>query len=43
MELFFNFLAVECFWGAHESFIQGLHFVTVVRWEANNVNVILSM
>jgi len=43
MELFFNFLAVECFQGLHESFIRGLHCVAVVRWEANDVNMILSM
>jgi hypothetical protein len=41
-EPFFNFLAVECFQGPHESFIHGLHFVGAVRWEANDVNVILS-
>jgi len=29
----FQFLAVEFFQGPHESFIQGLHFVAVVRWE----------
>ena len=42
-EVFFNFLAAECFQGPHESFIQGLHFVAVVRWEANGVKMILSM
>jgi hypothetical protein len=42
MELFFSFLAVECFQGPHDSFIQGLHFVAVVRWEANDVNMIFS-
>jgi len=41
-ELFFNFLGVECFQGPHESFVQGLHFVDVVRCEANDVNMILS-
>jgi hypothetical protein len=44
-ELFFNFLAVECFQGPHESFIKGLHFVTVVGggggW-GNDVIMILS-
>ena len=30
------------FQGPHESFIQGLHFVAAVRWEANDVNMILS-
>jgi hypothetical protein len=38
----FQFFGVEYFQGLHESFIQGLHFVTVVMWEANDVNVILS-
>jgi len=33
----------EWFQGPHESFIQGLNFVAVVRWEANNVNMILWM
>jgi hypothetical protein len=33
MELYFNFLGIEFFQGHHESFIQGLHFVTAVRWE----------
>jgi len=42
MELYFNFLVVECLQGTHESFIQGLHFVIVVRWEANDVNMPLS-
>jgi len=42
MELFFNFLAVVCFQGPHASFIQGFHFVAGVRWEANDVNTILS-
>jgi hypothetical protein len=37
-ELYFKFLGEECFQGPHEGFIQGLHFVTVVRWEANDVN-----
>jgi hypothetical protein len=32
----------EYFQELHESFIQGLRFVTVVRWEANYVNMILS-
>jgi hypothetical protein len=31
-----EFLAVECFRGPHVSFIQG-----AVRWEANDVNMIL--
>jgi hypothetical protein len=35
-------LGVEYFQGLHESFIQGLHFVALVRWEANDVNMILS-
>ena len=41
-ELHFIFFGVEYFQGLHESFIQGLHFVTLVRWEANDVNMILS-
>ena len=43
MELFFNFLTAECFQRAHESFIQGLHFVAAVSWKTNYVNKILSM
>ena len=42
MGLFFNFLAIECFQGPYENFIQGLHFVTVVSWEASDVNMIFS-
>jgi hypothetical protein len=42
MEPFFNILAVEFFQGPHESFNQGLHFAAAVRWEANDVNMILS-
>jgi hypothetical protein len=42
MEPFFNFFAVECFQGPHQSFIQELHFVTALRWEANDVSTILS-
>ena len=34
-EPFSNIFAIECFRGAYESFIQGLHFVAAVRWEAN--------
>jgi len=41
-ELFFSFLAVECFQGPNASFIQGFHFVAGVKWEANDVNMILS-
>jgi len=39
--MFFNFFAEESFHGPHESFIQGLHFVAAVRWEANDVSMIL--
>jgi hypothetical protein len=42
VEIFFKFLAEECFQGPYESFIQGLNFVAAVRWEANDVNIILS-
>jgi hypothetical protein len=31
----------ECFQGPHESSIQGMHFVVAVRWEANDLNMIL--
>jgi hypothetical protein len=41
-ELFFNFLAVECCQGPHASFIQEFHFVAGVKWEANDVNMIIS-
>jgi hypothetical protein len=37
-EPFFNFLGVECFRGARESFIQGLHLVAAVTWKANYEN-----
>jgi hypothetical protein len=39
---FFNFLAVGRFQRFHESFIHVLHFVAAVRWETNDVNMILS-
>jgi hypothetical protein len=42
MELYFSFLGEEYFQGLYERFIQGLHFVTLVTWEANDVNMILS-
>jgi len=42
MELFFNFFAAEYFQGPHDSYIHRLHFVAVVRWEANDVSMILS-
>jgi len=35
-------LAVERFQAPHGSFIQGLHFVAAVKWEANYVNMILT-
>jgi hypothetical protein len=38
----FQFIGLECFQEPHESFIQGLRFVTVVRWEVNDINIILS-
>jgi hypothetical protein len=34
----FKILAVECFRGPYESFIQQLHFVAAVKWEANYEN-----
>jgi len=41
-QTFFNFWAAEYFEGPHEKFIQWLHFMGAVRWEANDVNMILS-
>jgi hypothetical protein len=41
-EAIFQFLGSRIFQGLHESFIQGLYFVTFVRWETNDVNMILS-
>ena len=38
----FQFLGSRMFSGAHERFFRGLHFVTVMRWEANDVNMFLS-
>jgi hypothetical protein len=38
----FQFLESRIYSRAHESFIQALHFVTTVRWEANDANMILS-